>query len=421
MTQREFARAQAQSVQHSKLALAFLCTLAVLLAGTASLQARDKKKASAPPPQKNILELLDYSKIVWPNPPAITRIKYLSYLSGEKRQVKAVPKKSAWMDRLAGVAVGEASQSDRPYFQLVKPYGIGVDSKGRVYTADEKVLAVFIFDPETGEVELLKNGQQARFKLITGLAVDDADNLFVSDSELRHVLVFDKEHRVQASISQGMSSPAGLAIDNENRFLYVCDTELDQVLVYDADPPYKLLRTSGQPGSKHELTSPGDFSRPTNAAVDQDGNLYVSDTFNDRVEVFDADGTFIREFGKAGDGPGYFTRPKGVAVDGDGHVWVADAMQDRVQVFTPEGRLLIWMGSHGLLPGQFSMVGGIAIDKQNRVITSEQYPGRIQIFRYFTDAEAQAERARREGSADKNTGALAAKKDEPAPAATPPK
>lgn len=388
--------AQQKSTRSVRIALALTCVLAILCAGAGSLYGKDKKKPE--PPKKNFLELLDYSKIVWPNPPAIMRIKYLNYFSGEKRQTKNAQAKSAWMDRLAGVAVGQGSPSDKPYYQLVRPYGIATDSKGRVYIADEKVLAVFIFNPETREVEMIKNGQQARFKLITGLVLDDADNLFVSDSELRHVLVFDKQRRAQASISQGLSSPAGLAIDDENRFLYVCDTDLDQVLVYDADPPYKLLRTIGKLSKKHDLTTPGDFSRPTNAAVDADGNLYVSDTFNNRVEIFDADGKFIREFGRSGDGPGYFARPKGIAVDADGHVWVADAVQDRVQVFTPEGRLLIWMGGHGLMPGQFSTLAGLTIDKLNRVMTSEQYPGRVQIFRYFTDAEAEAERAQREGT-----------------------
>ena len=394
-----------------------ILAIAVLFSGTVLLHAKDKKKA-APPAQKNILELLDYSKVVWPNPPAITRIKYESYFSGEKRQVKATPKKSAWMDKLAGAAVGQASPSDKPFYQLVRPYGIGEDSKGRIYIADEKVLAIFIFNPGTGEVELIKNGQQARFRLITGLALDDADNLFVSDSELRHVLVFDKEHRVQASISQGISSPAGLAVDNENRFLYVCDTDLDQVLVYDADPPYKLLRTIGKPNTKHEATTPGDFSRPTNAAVDEDGNVYVSDTFNDRIEIFDADGNYLREWDNIGHRPGYFTRPKGIAVDRDGLIWVADAMQDRVQVFSPEGKLLIWMGNHGLLPGQFSMVAGLMIDKQSRVVTSEQYPGRVQMFRYFTDEEAKAELARREAA---RPGVLSAKQGENTPAETTPK
>ena len=409
-------------IRRSTVIATLMCTLLILFAGTAS-QAKDKKKKAAEaPPQKNLLELLDYSKIVWPNPPAITRIKYLSYFSGEKRETKATQQKTSWMDRLSGVAVGQQSQTEKLYFQLVRPYGVGVDSHGSVYIADEKVLAVFIYNTETGQVELIKNGQHAHFKLITGLALDDADNLFVSDSALRHVLVFDKQHKVQASISQGMSIPAGLAVDNENRFLYVCDSGLDQVLVYDADPPYKLLRTIGKPSGKHDLTTAGDFSRPTNIAVDKDGNVYVSDTFNNRVEIFDADGEFIREFGKAGDGPGYFARPKGIAVDSDGHVWVADAVQDRVQVFTPEGQLLIWMGGHGLLPGQFSTVAGLVIDKNNRVLTSEQYPGRVQIFRYFTDQEAEAERTKRDAAPDKKTGGPTAKETATAnPGATPPK
>jgi DNA-binding beta-propeller fold protein YncE len=193
-----------------------------------------------------------------------------------------------------------------------------------------------------------------------------------------------------------MAGPGGLAIDTENRFLYVADAKLDQVLVYDADAPYKLLRTIGTPGKEHALTAPGDFAMPSNVAVDKNGNLYVSDTLNDRVQVFDADGNFIRAFGKAGDGPGYFARPKGIAVDGDGHVWVADAVQDRVQVFTPEGRLLIWMGEHGVMPGQFRSIAGLTIDKNNRVFTSEQFPGRVQMFQYVTESEFAAEKERRE-------------------------
>ncbi|MGZ4815037.1 MAG: 6-bladed beta-propeller [Terriglobales bacterium] len=374
--------------------------MAAVLLVTVSLQGKEKKKdANTPPPKKNILELLDYSKIVWPNPPAITRIKFLSQFYGEKREQQQTKQKASWMDRLSGVATGQTSLSEKLYFQLVRPYGVGVDSKGRVYTIDEKVLAVFIWNPENGQVELIKNGIHARFKLPTGLTLDDGDNLFVSDTALKHVVVFDKDHKAVASISQGMSGPAGMAVDNENRFLYVCDTNLDQVLVYDADPPYRLIRKIGHQSKNHELTAPGDFSRPTNVAVDSDGNVYVSDTFNNRIEIFDADGNFIRTFGKAGDGPGYFARPKGIAVDADGHIWVADAVQNRIQVFDQEGDLLIYMGGAGLLPGQFNTPGGVAIDNKNRVFTTEQYPGRIQMFRYFTDEEAKAELAKREAEA----------------------
>jgi len=386
-----------------------LVALAMVLTGTASLHAGKKKKEQpAPEVRRNILELLDYSKIVWPNPPAITRIKYLDYFSAEKSRPKANQKqKVAWMDRLSGVVTGE-TKADKPRFQLVTPYGLAVDSKGRLYVADSKVLAVFIFDTQTKDVELIKNGVHARFGWITGLAMDDADRLFVADSKMRRVVVFDPQHRQEGTISEGMADPGGMAVDTENRFLYVSDAELDQVLVYDADPPYKLLRKMGTGGKEHTLTAPGDFARPTNLAVDQDGNLYVSDTLNDRVEIFDAEGNFIRTFGKAGDGPGYFARPKGIAIDGDGHVWVADAAQNRVQVFTPEGQLLIWMGERGTLPGQFSSLAGLTIDKNNRVFTSEQFPGRAQMFRYVSDAEAKAEMERREAEAQKKkTGAPA--------------
>ena len=388
--------ASQNSVQRGRKAAAVLAAFTLILTASVSLYGGRKKRAdAAPPPKPNILEMLDYSKIVWPNPPSITRIGYLSYFSGEKIRPKSEPKqKGAWMDRLSGVVAGE-TKADTPRFQLVNPYGVAVDSEGRLYVADSKVLAVFVFNIETKEVELIKNGTHARFGWITGLAIDDADHLYVADSKMHRVMVFDKKHEVEGSIDEGMKDPGGLAIDNENRFLYVADAEQDQVLVYDADPPYKLLRKMGTGGKQHTLTSPGDFAKPSNVALDAEGNLYVSDTLNDRVEIFDPEGKFIRAFGKAGDGPGYFARPKGIAIDGDGHVWVADAMQNRVQVFSNEGQLLIWMGEQGTLPGQFRSLAGLTIDKKNRVFTSEQYPGRVQMFQYVDDAHAQAERDRR--------------------------
>src|SRR5581483_8620383 len=135
---------------------ALICAFALLLAGAGALQAKDKKQKTAAAPKKNLLELLDYSKIVWPNPPAITRIRFLNQFYGEKRETKEVQKKAGWMDRLAGATVGNASQNERLFYQLVRPYGIGVDSKGRVYVVDEKVLAVFIYDTDTGQVEMIK-------------------------------------------------------------------------------------------------------------------------------------------------------------------------------------------------------------------------------------------------------------------------
>lgn len=223
--------------------------------------------------------------------------------------------------------------------------------------------------------------------------------------------------------SATLQDPVGLAIDSTNRFLYVVDTQQDQVIVYDADS-FKLLRRIGTGGKNHFLTSPGDFGAPQGAAVDADGNLYVTDTLNDRVEIFDADGAFISTFGKAGDGPGYFARPKGIAVDSDGHIWVADQMQDRLQVFNKEGQLLTYIGqNHGELPGQFQSLVGVAIDKSNNVYTAEQEPGRVQMFHYVTDTEAAAEKQKqqedREKAAERRQNAAAPAPPDSAPATAP--
>ncbi len=367
---------------------------------------------------------LDISNIVWPQPPNIARVRYLDYFSAEKPvkvEVKAQPKKS-WMDRVAGISPEDAAKKagSKPRFQLGTPYGLAVDSKGMVYVADTKVGAVFIFDPESHDTGFIKHGVDAKFGRIFGLAIDDADRLFVTDGKYNHVLVFNAQHKLQGQFGEGvMDDPAGLAIDEENRFLYVANTGSDQVLVYDADN-FKLLRKIGTAGKNHTLTTPGDFSKPTNVAVDKDGNLYVTDTLNDRVEEFDADGVFIRAFGKNGDGPGDFARPKGIAVDCDGHVWVADAMTNRLQVFTPEGDLRLVMGGFGSLPGEFKDLAAVTIDKKNRVFTSEQFEGRVQMFRYITNAEAQAEYDRRKAEMEKKTGQKPAQTDDKKPAVQPP-
>jgi DNA-binding beta-propeller fold protein YncE len=363
----------------------------------------DKKKKAGAEPKK--IPVIDYSNIVWPNPPAVARVRYQAFYSAEKiSQVEAGTntKKAKWMDRLAGTQ--PEAESGKILFQLAEPYGMVVDSKNNLYVADAKVGAIFIFNTETREVELIKNKTQAHFARIIGLAMDDGDRLFVSDPGLRHILIFDSTHKAVDVITDGLVEPSMLAIDRENRLLYVSDIELDQVLVYDADT-LKLKRKIGTTGHKHELTTPGDFAKPSGLAVDSDGNLYVADTLNNRIEIFDADGKFIRTFGKNGDGPGYFARPKGVAIDGDGHIWVADGMQDRVQVFNKDAQLLISLGGHGLLPGQFQGLVGIATDKNNRVFTSEIYPGRVQQFRYVTDAEAEKLNQEKEAQREKKAGA----------------
>lgn len=399
------------SIRHRQGAMALSILLLTALLWPGSAYGGKKKTppadASKPAPKVEI----DTSKLVWPSPPSIARVKYTTYYAGEKidYSAPAKAKKQSWMDRVAGTKQVDNTDKLKTFpFQLLGPYGMAVDSKGRLYVADQRVGAVFVFNTETRDVELIRNGYEAHFGLINGVAIDDDDRVFVSDGKMHRVLVFSPKHEVVSQINEGLVDPVGLAIDTENRFLYVVDTQQDQVIVYDADT-LKLLRRIGTGGKTHYLTTPGDFAAPSNVAVDKDGDVYVTDTLNNRVEIFDADGKFISTFGKHGDAPGYFARPKGIAVDGDGHIWVVDTVLDLLQVFNREGQLLTYVGGHGHYPGQFEALVGVAIDKQNRVFTSEQYPGRVQQFRYITDAEAEQVKKEQEASAQA--------KQPPAPAA----
>ena len=393
------------------------CAIAALLMATLPFAGQGQKKDPNAAPKSTVSDRIniDTRNLVWPQPPDIGRIRFSALYTGEKIDFKALaaaPKKpkQGWMDRLAGSKPVDQQNVKVP-FQFIRVFGLAVDSKGNIYAADQGVDAIFIIDPQ-GAVELIRNGKEAHFGLLNGLVMDDTDRLFVTDSRLHQVLVFNPQHQQEGVVGTAdLIDPGGAAIDTENRLLYVADTGADQVKVFDADS-YKLLRTIGTAGKKHTLTDPGTFSMPTQVAVDGDGNVYVTDTLNNRVEIFDGDGEFISMFGKAGDGPGFFIRPKGIAVDCDGHIWVVDTAQSRVQVFDREGRLLVYFGEQGAYPGQFSAPYGITIDKKNRVLVSEQFPGRVQMFQYVTDAEAEAARKKQaDARQSQHTAAKAAVKD----------
>ena len=113
-------------------------------------------------------------------------------------------------------------------------------------------------------------------------------------------------------------------------------------------------------------------------------HLYVNDTMNFRVQVFDLSGNFIRMFGVHGDSPGYINRPKGLAVNSQGHIFIAEAVANRIQIFNLDGKYLLDFGFSGKQQAAFRMPTGIAI-ANDKIYVADSGNQRIQVFEYLEE------------------------------------
>ena len=111
-----------------------------------------------------------------------------------------------------------------------------------------------------------------------------------------------------------------------------------------------------------------------------DGNLYVADACNHRIQVFTTDGAFVRAFGTAGNGPGELSYPYDVAFStvGPPALYVVEFGNARVQKFTPEGKSLGTWGRSGRAPGQLGSPWALAVDRRGRVHVVDSENDRIQ-------------------------------------------
>jgi len=130
-----------------------------------------------------------------------------------------------------------------------------------------------------------------------------------------------------------------------------------------------------------EGTGNGQFKKPRGIAVAANGNVYVADTGNNRVQEFTSTGEYVTKWGSEGKENGQFQEPRAIAVnESNGDVYVADTGNDRVQEFTSTGEYVTKWDSEGKENGQFAKPGGIAISSSGNVYVADTNNQRIQEF-----------------------------------------
>ncbi|MFQ6029718.1 MAG: 6-bladed beta-propeller, partial [Dehalococcoidia bacterium] len=131
----------------------------------------------------------------------------------------------------------------------------------------------------------------------------------------------------QGSGDGQFSHPNAIAVNSAGLVVYVVDSENHRVQVFDTNGNF--LNKFGSEG-----TGPGQFTSPVKIAIDQSDNVYVMDRSNRRIEVFDANGNYLRQIGGPGTGNGLFSRPSDLAFGpGCGTLYVADLGNNLIQKF----------------------------------------------------------------------------------------
>ena len=218
----------------------------------------------------------------------------------------------------------------------------------------------------------------------SGIAVDKDQNIILVDTESHRLVKFSPEGTFLASCGKLMENGNGLGEFNRpvgvrvsmNGDIYVCDRSNHRIQVLSNNMVSKWV--FGKEGKGR-----CEFKYPWDIAFDSKGNIYVVDCGNYCIKVFkNGFSEFVRQIGKEGFKEDEFLAPSSICIDTNDYIYVADKRLCSVKIFNPNGEFVMMFGSqkHEIEEFRLNKPMGIAVDSNGRVFVSDSYNGRVLMF-----------------------------------------
>lgn len=262
--------------------------------------------------------------------------------------------------------------------QFNKPRSVALDRQDNLYVVD-MTGRVQKFTPD-GQFLLLWQMPQTDKGKPKGMVQDAEGNIIVIEPHYSRVNHFDASGHLLAQWGQHgtnlgqLTFPRSAALNSAGEIFLSEYGQLERVLRF-APGGRACLGAIGSGGVQD-----GQFNRPEGIGIGPDDRLYVADSCNHRVQVFDRSGSFLHAFGSAGGGAGQMSYPYDVRVDARGLRFVCEFGNSRVQVFDEQNKPIEIVGSAGGEPGQMNNPWSIALDSRGNLYVADAGNHRVQKF-----------------------------------------
>lgn len=259
-----------------------------------------------------------------------------------------------------------------------KPRSVAVDASDNLYVVD-MTARVQKFSPAGVFLSFWQFPDTAKGKP-KGMTRDRDGNIVVVEPHYSRINYFTPEGKLVArwgdhGTNIGQLGMPRAAVFNQRGEVYVCEYTLSERVQYFTAHGEKCLGAFGKLGD-----GPGEFSRAEGLGIDRAGNIYVADSCNHRIQIFDSKGKFLRMYGHAGSGLGELSYPYDVQVDPSGLQFVCEFGNSRVQIFDANDQPVEILGGPGGDPGQFSNPWGVALDSKGNLYVCDAMNNRVQKF-----------------------------------------